>query len=101
MPWIASVILSGLLQLMGSLVGRALIALGFGFVEYQGISLLVDHVKDFATSAMGNMAGSGLIEWAGFFRLDVHVQLVISAVGVKMVMSALGGSKVRRLVQKG
>lgn len=34
MPWIISVLLGGLLRVAGSMVGRVLLALGFGFVEY-------------------------------------------------------------------
>lgn len=100
MPWIVSVLLGGLLQLMGSFVGRALIALGFGFVEYLGVSALVDSVKVQVTSLIQTVGASGLAEWAGFFRIDVHITLVISAIGVKILLGGLSGDKVRKLVQK-
>jgi len=103
MPWLASVIIGGILELMGSLIGRALLALGFGFVEYVGISTLVDQVKNGLSSAMDQVAGVGvgnIMEWAGFFRLDIHFSILLSAIGVKMAFNALSGSKVRRLVQK-
>jgi len=103
MPWLASIIIGGLLELMGSLVGRALLALGFGFVEYAGISTLVDQVKGSLTTAMDSFAGSGfgsIVEWAGFFRIDVHFSVLLSAIGVKVLFSGLGSTRVRRLVQK-
>ena len=103
MPWLASVIIGGLLELMGSLIGRALLALGFGFVEYAGISLLVNQVKAALGSAMDSLGGSAvgnMMEWAGFFRLDVHFTILLSAIGVKMAFNALTGDRVRRLVQK-
>lgn len=103
MPWIASIIIGGLLELMGSLIGRALLALGFGFVEYVGISILVDQVKGALGSAMDSFAGSGIgnmLEWAGFFRLDVHFTILLSAIGVKIAFNALSGTRVRKLVQK-
>lgn len=43
---------------------------------------------------------AGLAAWAGFFRIDVHLSIIISAVGVKVLLSALTGDKVRRLVQR-
>lgn len=103
MPWIASVIIGGLLELMTSLVGRALLALGFGFVEYAGISLLAQQVKDKLSSAMDSFAGSGfgnLLEWAGFFQIDVHFSILLSAIGVKLIFNGLNGTRVRRLTQK-
>lgn len=100
MPWIVTVILGGLLQIVGSLVGRVLLALGFGFVEFLGVSALVDSVKTQATSLVGAVGGSGLADWAGFFRVDVHLSIIISAIGVKVLLNSLGGEKVRRLVQK-
>lgn len=100
MPWIISVLLGGLLQLVGSFVGRVLIALGFGYVEYVGISALVDAVKSQAASYMSVVGGSSLAAWAGFFRIDVHITIIISAIGVKVLLNALGGDKVKQLIQK-
>lgn len=100
MPWIVSVLLGGLLRLVSSFVGRVLVALGFGFVEYTGISALVDSVKAQATGLLSSVGASSLAEWAGFFRIDQHLSIVISAIGVKVLLNALGGDKVRRLVQR-
>ena len=100
MPMIVSWILAGLLQVAGSLVGRVLLALGFGFVEYTGFSLLIDSIKSQASSMIGAVGSSMLGEWAGFFRIDVHLSIILSAIGVKVMLNALGGDKVRRMVQK-
>ena len=100
MPWIVSVLLGGLLQIAGSLVGRVILALGFGYVEYTGISALVDSVKGQATALLGNVGASSLAEWAGFFRIDQHISIILSAIGVKVLLNALGGASVRKLVQK-
>lgn len=100
MPWIISVLLGGLLQIVGSVVGRVIVALGFGYVEYTGLNLLIDSVKADATAALSAVGASSLADWAGFFRLDVHISIIISAIGVKVLLNSLGGDKVRRLVQK-
>lgn len=100
MPWIVSVLLGGLLQIVGSVVGRVIVSLGFGYVEYTGINLLIDKVRDDASGLLANVGASSLAEWAGFFRIDVHISIVISAIGVKVALNALGGEKVRKLVQK-
>ena len=100
MPWIISVLLGGLLQLVGSFVSRVIVALGFGYVEYTGVNLLIDSVKSDAQSLISSFGASSLSEWAGFFRIDIHVSIIISAIGVKVMLNALGGDKIRRLVQK-
>ena len=100
MPWIISVLLGGLIQIVGSLVGRVIVALGFGFVEYVGVCALIDQIKLDAQGYIQTVGASGLAAWAGFFRIDVHLSIIISAVGVKVLLSALTGDKVRRLVQR-
>lgn len=100
MPWIISVLLGGLIQIVGSLVGRVIVALGFGFVEYVGVSALIDQIKLDAQGYINAVGASDLAAWAGFFRIDVHLSIIISAVGVKVLLSALTGDKVRRLVQR-
>jgi len=100
MPWIISMLIGGLLQVVASFIGRALLALGFGYVEYVGISAMVDAVKTKATEFIGGVSSSSLAEWAGFFRIDVHLTIILSAIGVKVLLNALGGDKVRKLVQK-
>lgn len=100
MPWIVSVLLGGLLRIVSSFVGRVLLALGFGFVEFVGVSSLVDSVKSQATSLLAGVGASSLAEWAGFFRIDVHISIIISAIGVKVLLNSLGGDKIRRLVQR-
>ena len=100
MPWIISVLLGGLIQIVGSLVGRVIVALGFGFVEYVGVSALIDQIKLDAQGYINSVGASSLAAWAGFLRIDVHLSIIISAVGVKVLLSALTGDKVRRLVQR-
>ena len=101
MPWFVSVLLSGLLQIAASLAGRLMLALGFGFVEFAGISALISSARDYANSAFDALAGSMLFEWAGFFKLDVHLSIILSAIGVKVALNALGGDRVRKIVSKG
>lgn len=100
MPWFASIIIGGLLQLVGSFIGRAVIALGFGFVEFVGISAMIDSAKSSASSMLGAVGSSSLAAWAGFFRVDIHLSIILSAIGVKVLLNALGGLSVKRMMQK-
>lgn len=100
MPWLVSVLLGGLLQLAGSFLGRVLLGLGLGFVEYQGISFLIDSARTAALSLIGGVGASSIGDWAGFFRIDQHVSIVLSAIGVKVALHGLGGASVKRLARK-
>lgn len=102
MPLLLSIV-GFLLPFMGSIMGRALLALGFGFVEYVGISSLVNYAVTFVNQSIGNFSSSAvgsMLQWAGFLQIDVHFSILLSAIGVKVAFNALGGSSVRRLVQK-
>lgn len=101
MPAILSALLSGLLSLAGTFVGRVLLSLGLAFVEYQGFSTLIDTVKSRLTDSLTGLSSYPLmLAWAGFFRLDVHISLIVSAIGVKLVLNGLDGPTIKKLVRK-
>lgn len=100
MPALARILWGAFLVLVDSLIGRALLALGIGFVEFLGFQYLMDQAKGYIATAMGNVGGSILVEWAGFFMLDVHVTIILSAIGIKMVLNGLGSDRIRKLVPK-
>lgn len=102
MPILLSII-GFLIPFAASFVGRIILALGFGFVEFVGISALVDRVLSSVNGSLSTFASSGvgnIIQWAGFMQIDVHFSIALSAIGVKVALNSLGGSTVRRLVQK-
>jgi hypothetical protein len=98
MPWIISQLVGALLVAATSFVGRVLIALGFGFIEYQGISLLVTTVTDQAKSFAGS-AGQ-FADWLGFMRFDQHISIIISAIGVKLLLKGLSGGSIKKLASR-
>lgn len=102
MPYVITAFLSGLLSLAGTITGRVLLALGLGFVEYQGLQTMLSTVMDRINGGVGSSFGSMplMAAWAGFFQLDVHISLVASAIGVKVLLNGLGSNAVRRIVSK-
>lgn len=97
---LARIIWGSLLAIVESLVGRVLLAIGFGFVEFVGLQAMISGATDYAATSLDLLQNSVLLEWAGFFRLDVHVSIIISAIGAKMLLNALTGDRIRRLVPK-
>lgn len=93
MPMILAQLLGGLAMAMSSLVGRVLIALGLGFVTYLGFDALMSSIVGQINSLMGTFAASSLAAWGGFFQLDKHVSMVLSAITTKIAMKGLADGK--------
>ena len=93
MPIIIAQLLGGLVAAAGSLVGRVLISLGFGFATYTGYDLLISTIKNKILSLAGSFSSSALVEWAGFLQIDRHISLILSAITVKILLNGLADGK--------
>lgn len=83
---------------MGSLVGRAFIALGIGFVSYQGIDLGVQSLsQNIITSFQGLPAQ--LVRFLAFMWIDKAITVLISAVTVALSFKVMGGT-IKKMVFK-
>lgn len=100
MPLFVSALLGGFLQLMGSFLGRALLSLGLGFVQFLGFNSLITYTMTQIKQNMGALSGS-MSAWAGLLQLDTDISIIISAIGVKVALKALGSDRITRLVSKG
>jgi len=91
-------LIGALAAAMATFIGRALIALGVGFVTYKGIDLGIAVLKDFAISGVRGLPADAL-GLVGYLWLDKALSVVFSAVATSLAMRALGGS-VKKLVAK-
>ncbi len=95
-------VITWLLPYINTIAGRVLVALGFGYAEYQGLDLLITSAKASIESSWASFASGStaqMLAWAGFFRLDVHLSILLSAIGVKVLLNSLTGS-IKRIVPK-
>lgn len=93
MPLFLGALLGGLADSMGSFIGRALIGLSLGFVTYIGFDALVSSILSQINSLMQGFTSSSLAAWGGFFQIDKHVSMVLSAVSTKIMMKGLQDGK--------
>lgn len=93
-----SALLGALATCLGSLVGRAFLALGLGFVSYKGIDVGIGVLKNTAIAGLQGIPADAL-SFIGYLWLDKALSVVFSAVAVALSMRALGGT-VKRLVAK-
>ena len=82
--WIAQFVMS----LVGPLIFNALKILGIGTVTYVGINLMLDQVSDYIISRLSGLPND-LRMILGLAKLDVVINIVLSAVTTRFVMSGL------------
>jgi hypothetical protein len=95
--WFAP-LLGGLVEIMGSLVGQALIALGIGYFTYSGIDTGIAWAKDqFFSSA--SALDPLTVQVLSVLRIDQCVNILVSALTAKMAFNGMkaGAIKIARL----
>ena len=91
-------LMGALAAAMGSFIGRAILALGVGFVTYKGIDLSIESMKQSVMSGMRGLPADA-VNFAAFMYLDKALTIIFSAVVTAMAMRALGGS-MKKMVMK-
>lgn len=101
MPAFVAMLLGGLVQIAGSLAGRVMIALGFGIVQYSGVSVTLTWLRDQALSALTGMPGQ-LVQLLAFMKVGEAISIIFSALGVRLLLNGLSaGGSISRLVRTG
>lgn len=89
-----------LLNLVGSIAGRALLALGMGYVTYTGfdtaVGFLLQQIKD-------NMAGLPveIVQFLAFLWVDKAIGMVFSAYAAAAAIRLASSGSLTKLVTKG
>lgn len=99
MPLLVSALLGGLIQAAGTLVGRVLISLGLGYMTFTGIGTLMAAVKTDVLALIGGQ-GSVVASFAGVLQVGTCVNIMASAIMIKLTMAGLTSGAVTRMVYK-
>jgi hypothetical protein len=99
MPLIVAAIGGMLLSLVGSLVGRVLVALGIGVVSYMGFSAGLDWMKSQAISSLQGLPADA-VGMLSIMKVGVCISIVSSALMARLVLSGLTGDTVKKWVHK-
>lgn len=99
MPVFVMAIGGMLINIVGTLVGRVLIALGISVITYTGITVTLDALKAQAISAFSGLPPEvfGLL---GILRVGQCISIVTSAIAVKLLLDGLTGDTFKRWVGK-
>lgn len=100
MPVIVAVLLTGLVQLAASIVGRVLIAAGVGMVSYIGFAVVMSQIEAQIWGNLGGVSSSVQGVW-GLLKLGACINVVLSAYTIRMTLDGLGqGGAIKRWVIK-
>lgn len=92
-------ICGALLTVASSLVGRVIMALGFGLVSYVGLNAGLDVFKTYFNNAMGS-AGATVAGMCGVLQLDVCLSIFIAAGLAKLAISGATSGTMKKLAMK-
>lgn len=99
MPIFIASLLGGLIQSLGSIVGRVLLALGIGYVTYSGISTALNWLWNLV-QVNSSSGGQILVAALGLLQFDVCAGIIFGAVAVKLTVAGLSSDVVKRMVLK-
>lgn len=99
MPAILLAFGSLLLQLVGSIAGRALVGLGIGVVTYTGLNTTMAWVKSQAISAFLGL-GPDVVGILGMLKVGQCINIVFSAMLARAVINGVQGDTFKRWVLK-
>jgi len=99
MPVFIAALLGGLVSAAGSLVGRVLIALGVGFVTYQGLDVSLTFIKTQALTALNSLPPE-IFQIASTLQVGTSINILASAYAAKMVIAGLTSGAVKKMVWK-
>jgi len=97
MPVFIAMIIGGLIQAAGSIVGRVLISLGIGFVAYEGISAGLDSLKAQAMSHL-SVLPAALLGVLGVLKVGTAINIVFAAYTARLILAGMMSGTVRRMV---
>lgn len=98
MPLITALI-GGLISVLGTMVGRVLLALGLSYVTYTGLNVSINFLLQQITSNMNSMP-TDVVAFLGWLWVDRAVSMIFSAYAVAMAFRMSGSTTFTKLVRK-
>ena len=99
MPWLGGIIAGALLNIVGSLVGRVLTALGLGVVAYTGINSSLTWLK---TNAFDSLLAlpPGVVGVLSMLKVGSCISMVFSAMLMRAMLQGMQSDTVKSWVKK-
>ena len=92
-------LIGALVQALGTMVGKILISLGFGYAVFTGVDVSITFARDFLLAKVGALGGNA-VAVASACKIGVCVSILTSALVTRMTLQGLQGGSIKRMVQK-
>lgn len=99
MQWLVAGLLTGLVQIVGTLVGRVLVSLGVALVTYAGMDFTVGYLKTQALAAIGGLPPE-VVGMLSVLKVGVALNIIFSAFMVRLTIQGLTGDGIKKWVVK-
>lgn len=99
MPIFIAAIGGMLINIVSTLVGRALVALGFSLVTYTGMSMSMGWIKSQLLAQLNGLPADFLAALA-YGGVGVGINIITSAILARMLIDGVSGDTFKRFVLK-
>lgn len=99
MPIFIAAIGGMLINIVSTLVGRALVALGFSLVTYTGMSMSMGWIKNQLLAQLNGLPSDFLAALA-YGGVGVGINIITSAILARMLIDGVSGDTFKRFVLK-
>lgn len=99
MQLLVGALIGGLLQVLGTLVGRILVSLGIGYAVFSGVDTSITYARDFFLLRVSAMGGNA-VAVASSLKVGVCVSIITSALTTRLLLNGLTGGTLKRFTLK-
>lgn len=99
MPHLIALLLGGLVSSAGTIVGKVLLSLGFGYVTYTGLSIGLAWVRDQVVLGFAGMPPEPL-QVLSALKVGSGLNVLLSALSVKLLLNGLTSDTLKKMVLK-
>lgn len=99
MPAFIAMIGGMLIQIVGSLAGRVMVALGIGVVTYTGINASLEALKSQAIASLFALPPQ-ILSMLGIMKVGVAISIIMSATAARLVLNGLTSDTLKKWVHK-
>lgn len=84
-----------LISLVGTLVGRVLIALGISVASFTGMKVLLNSFKENAINALISLPPD-VLNMLSMMKVGVSLNIIMSAILTRLLLNGLSGDTIKR-----
>lgn len=99
MPVFIAALLGGLVEIVSSVVGRALVSLGIGYAVFTGVNTSIDWAKAQVVEKIGGLSGD-VLQFVGVLQVGTCISIITSAYAARLLLNGLTGDSIKRMIQK-